>query len=265
MEIKELNKQDIELANQNSMFNRGTNTNNGYIQCAEEIMSYNISEDKKQKLLDKLYKYYSEMISLDAQYVPVTVAGPARYNSQKHGSIADKRMQLSVEVCSFMDDIREQIKQSSLKEDKQEEIQRCKEWMQRCFNEGNTWYIATELMKLALYSSEEFIKEFEFYNDKLKFRKNSNVYKVYVDIKENGRSFEKKPAEVLFENVDYKVYSKNERIFIKFTMRPARQLIVALKSRGYWWNTNENAWSTYPKRYNKEWAEHISDDYKKYI
>lgn len=48
-------------------------------------------------------------------------------------------------------------------------------------------------------------------------------------------------------------------------MRPQRQLIVALKSRKWWWNSYKKAWSTYLEKLDKEWVSNISSQYEKYI
>ena len=48
MTIKELNKRNIELANSNSFYNRGTNTENEYKKQADERSNYGISDEKKE-------------------------------------------------------------------------------------------------------------------------------------------------------------------------------------------------------------------------
>ena len=69
----------------------------------------------------------------------------------------------------------------------------------------------------------------------------------------------------IYSNADFTAYEYNDRVFIKFTLKPQRQLIVALKSRGYWWNSGANAWSTYAEKADREWIKTISDRYGKYI
>ena len=41
--------------------------------------------------------------------------------------------------------------------------------------------------------------------------------------------------------------------------------IVALKSRKWWWNSNEEAWSTYLDKLDKEWVQNISTRYADYV
>ena len=61
------------------------------------------------------------------------------------------------------------------------------------------------------------------------------------------------------------IQTMNSLCYIRFTMKPARQLIVALKSRGWWWNSGKRAWSTYLDRLDKEWVAGISERYAKYV
>jgi len=43
------------------------------------------------------------------------------------------------------------------------------------------------------------------------------------------------------------------------------QLIVALKSRGWWWNSRVDAWSTYLHKLDREWVGTISERYAAYL
>ena len=71
--------------------------------------------------------------------------------------------------------------------------------------------------------------------------------------------------EVFFEDANLTAYTEGDRAYIHFTMRPARQLIVALKSRKWWWNSGRGAWSTYLDRLDREWVAGISTQYAKYV
>ena len=56
-----------------------------------------------------------------------------------------------------------------------------------------------------------------------------------------------------------------DRAYIKFVMKPRQQLIVALKSRKWRWNSYEEAWSTYLDKLDKEWVQSISTRYADYV
>ncbi|MDU5946981.1 MAG: hypothetical protein E6Z15_07885, partial [Paenibacillus macerans] len=71
--------------------------------------------------------------------------------------------------------------------------------------------------------------------------------------------------EVVFQDDNFSAYKEGDRYYIKFVLKPKRQLIVALKSRGWWWNARQNAWSTYLNKFNLEWVSGISEQYEKYI
>ena len=60
MEIHELRQDLIQRTNNNSFYNRGTNTEQCYKAYANEVIEWPISEVKKQKILDNLYKKYSK-------------------------------------------------------------------------------------------------------------------------------------------------------------------------------------------------------------
>ena len=120
-----------------------------------------------------------------------------------------------------------------------------------------------ELAELSMVDNAKFIELFEAMQPKYKWRKNSNIYKLYIASKE-GKVKEIKP-EVFFEDANLTAFVEGDRAYIRFIMKPARQLMVALKSRGWWWNSGKRAWSTYLDRLDKEWVSGISTQYAKYI
>ena len=68
-----------------------------------------------------------------------------------------------------------------------------------------------------------------------------------------------------FEDENLVAYTMGDRAYIKFVMKPRQQLIVALKSRKWWWNSYEEAWSTYLDKLDKEWVQNISTRYADYV
>lgn len=82
--VRELNRQQIQIANNNSMSGkRGDGSEHDYKVYAQKILDFQISDEKKQKLLDVLYEKWSKLLSYEAQHVSVMVAGPARYNAKR--------------------------------------------------------------------------------------------------------------------------------------------------------------------------------------
>lgn len=98
---------------------------------------------------------------------------------------------------------------------------------------------------------------------KYKWRKNSNIFKLYV-ASLNGEVKETK-KEVIFEDENFTAYIEGDRAYIKFIMKCKQQLIYALKKKGWWWNTHKGAWSTYIDRVDKEWISNISEKYSQYL
>lgn len=90
--------------------------------------------------------------------------------------------------------------------------------------------------------------------------KNSNIYKLY-QASINGEVKEIR-KEIIYEDENFTSYIEGDRAYIKFTMKCKRQLIYALKKKGWWWNSYKSAWSTYLDRVNTEWIKNISENTK---
>jgi hypothetical protein len=261
MEIKELDKRLIEIANSNSFNgNRGSLRENAYKEYIETILKWDISENKKQTILNKLYDKNMELLRYESQHVSVMVAGPAKYNAKKLDK-GDKILELSHNLCVWLEELEKQIndfKEETTSDDETKEIlQGIKRLYELKLNPTN------DIMKLAFVNNEVFIKTYEKYNEVFKWRKNSNIYKLYQQSL-NGEIKEKR-KEIFFEDENLTAFIEGDRAYIKFIMKPQRQLIVALKSRKWWWNSYKNAWSTYVEKLDKEWVSNISERYEKYI
>lgn len=202
-----------------------------------------------------MFKKWEKLINYQAQHVSVMVAGPSKYNAKRLDK-SDKIIEMYSEISQWWDSIQDQIKQSSNGNDESEQLKERIKWL---FAEGLNANI--EFAKLAEINKEEFKKLFEKLNAQKPFRKNSVIYKLYANID----NIEEKKKKVIFENANFIAYTEGGRGYIKFVMCPKRQLIVALKSRGWWWNAYKNAWSTYEKKVDAEWIKSISERYADYI
>lgn len=259
--IRELDKGLVQRANSNSMGGtRGDGSEYSYQQYAQRIISWPIGDEKKQKLLDKLYEKWSRILGYEAQHVSVMVAGPARYNEKKLDK-SDTILRLSAEFCEWFDGIEKQVKQSGMK-DAEDEVAQLVEMIEFC-DERPELNPMGKLAELANKDNAKFIELFEKLQPKYRWRKNSNIYKLY-EASLHGKVKEIRP-EVFFEDDNLTAYREGDRAYIKFTMRPQRQVIVALKSRGWWWNSGKSAWSTYLDKVDEEWVKGISERYAKYL
>lgn len=260
--LKELNKEHVRSANYNSFGGkRGDLEVSSYESYAEKIKNWNILDEKKQKLLDELHKKFSEMLKYSAQHVSVMVAGPAKYNAKRLDK-SDKILQLSSEFCDWFKNLERQIQE--LKDsDKATRIIRMIELWDSRDGYVEKQMVLSELMKLSTVDSEKFVEYFEKLLPKYNWRKNTNAYKLYL--KHKAGEVQEVRKEIIFENADYTAYTEGERAYIKFTTKPQRQLIVALKSRKWWWDARESAWSTYLNKLDMEWITNLSEKYSKYI
>ena len=260
--VKELNAQHIHSANYNSFAGkRGDLSESGYKGYAEKIQNWDISEEKKQKLLDELYKKWSEILKYEAQHVSVMVAGPARYNAKKLDK-GDRILELSAQFVDWFKGLEKQVVKPDKSDKATKIIQMIELWDNR---EGyvEAQMVLSEVLRLASVDSQKFIEYFEKLQPKYKWRKNTNAYKLYE--KHKAGEVQEVKKEIIFENADYTAFTEGDRAYIKFTMKPQRQLIVALKSRKWWWNARVNAWSTYLNKLDSDWVKGLSIQYQKYI
>lgn len=259
LEIKQLDKQLIERANSNSFYNRGTNCESTYKAYVDEVLGWDIPESKKQKILEQLHIKYSKILSYEAQHVPVMVAGPANYNAKRLDK-SDQIMQASREFSNWFDDLREQIKNSKT-DTNQRDLENELSSIKFCVERG--WDPRDYIVKIAKFNTKKFIELYEKYQPVYKWRKNTNIFKLYVAVL-NGEVQEIK-KEIIFEDENFTAYIEGNRAYIKFLMKCKQQLIFAMKKRGWWWNTHKGAWSTYLDRVDKEWISNISERYSQYL
>lgn len=277
--IPSLNARNIETANSNSMFDRGTVIEKDYQSYANRILSWDIADSKKEQLIATLHKKFEERLSADSQYVPWTVSGRARYPVQKMQARAERSMKKSVEISEWFEQVEESVANS------QRQYQDDRAWKAKREEEGfktllgcgwfhrggklNPTALANGLAPIAHYDSERFVELYEKYDKELHFRKNTTAAKIYESIKA-GTFKGAQPAQKLHESDNLNAYkgqigSGEERVFIKFVTRPKPQLIYALKSRGYHWNSNEGAWSVPVKKYDADFVASIDERYAKYL
>lgn len=262
IEIKKLNPDLIHRANSNSFGgNRGDNSEHDYKVYCNRVMEWPISEMKKQKIINRIYDKWCRILQHEAAHVSVMVAGPANYNPKKLNH-SDQIFRLSAEFVDWFKDIEKQVQSGQLKQSDDGEISRLIEMIEFC-DQREELRPDGELAELAMKDNAKFIELFENLQPKYKWRKNCNLYKLYLASKEGKVKGVKR--ETFFEDENLTAYTMGERAYIKFVMRPARQLIVALKSRRWWWNSRENAWSTYLDNLNEDWVESISERYAKYV
>lgn len=259
MEIKQLDKELINRANSNSFYDRGNHVQQSYKSYIDEVMNWEISDAKKQKILNEVHKKYSEILKYEALHVPVMVAGPAKYNSKKLDK-SNQIMKAYKEFGNWFDDLRTQVKNLQIDTDNSKIdfiISDIESYLER------NWDIRKLLEKLAYFDNKKFIELYEKYYDTYKWKKNTNIYKTYqLSLKGEIQEIKK---ETIFEDENFTAFIENDRAFIKFIMKCKPQLIYTLKKKGWWWNSYQKAWSTYLKNVDKEWISNISEKYSDYL
>lgn len=114
--IKELDKSLIHQANSNSMSGkRGDISAHEYEVYCQKVMSWNIPDSRKQKIVDQIYAKWSEQLRHEAAHVSVAVAGPARYNAKKLDH-SDTILRLSSEFVEWFNGLQEQVWQGRIQE-----------------------------------------------------------------------------------------------------------------------------------------------------
>lgn len=186
------------------------------------------------------------------------VAGPANYNAKRLDK-GDQVLKAHHDFCEWFDGIREQVKRSALSGDKTEELLEDIEFR----DQQPELDPANKLMELAFSDNAKFIELFEAMLPKYRWRKNSGIYKLYLRSK--AGEVQEIHKEVVFGDDNLTAYKEGERYYIKFVLRAKRQLHVALKSRGWWWNSYEQAYSTYVNRFDLDWVKSISERYAAYV
>jgi len=260
MEIRPLNPDLIWRANSNSFGGkRGDLSNKDYHAYADEILGWPISDDKKSKLLDKLHEKFSEKLRYEAQHVSAMVAGPARYNAKRLDK-SDTILRLSAEFCDWFDELRRQVENGTTRGN--DKVAQLIEMILFC-DERPELDPTTSLAKLAVLDNAKFVEIYEKLRDKYKWRKNSTIYKLYE--KSIAGEVQEIKKEIVAETPDFTAYTEGDRAYIKFIMRPQRQLIFALKSRGWWWNSLKGAWSTHLNKADWEWVKTIGTRYAAYV
>lgn len=254
MEIKELNTELIKSANSNSMSGkRGDTTNADYISYCEKVISWHLSERKTQKLLDKIYAYFSRSIALEASHVSVAVAGASNYNAKKLDK-SDAILRTASDFCEWFHDLEDQINRKPV------------EWRNFLMKEI-TWGVEggydvkRQWRQLAARYPMEFQTLYETLDERHHFAKTSVAYKIYHGIEK----VEEIKRITIFESPDYSVFSEAGYIYIRFRLKPSRQLIVALKSRKFTWYSDELAWRAPYDAERRNWACFLVDNYADYI
>lgn len=252
--IKELDSKLVERANNNSLGGkRGEQEEHDYQLYCEKVISWNLSERKTQKIINKIYTSFSEMLLLASQHVSAAVAGGSNYNAKK----LDKSDRILSTSRDFVDWFKELESQATAKPYSRityliKNIIMC---VSNDLSASNQW------KELAGRSRKDFNILYSELNTKYNFKKTSIQYKIYhniVDIPEIIQT-------TIYSDNDFEVFKENDKLCIKFRMKPQRQLIVALKSRKFVWINSQEIWRVQATEQVEAWTKSIAEHYADYI
>lgn len=252
--IKDLDSKLIERANNNSLTGkRGEQEEHDYQVYCKKVISWNLSERKTQKIINKIYTSFSEMLLLASQHVSVAVAGGSNYNAKK----LDKSDRILSTSRDFVDWFKELESQATAKP--YSRITYLIKNIIMCVT--NDLSASKQWEELAGRSREDFNILYSELNVKYNFKKTSIQYKIYhniVDIPEIIQT-------TIYSDNDFEVFKENDKLCIKFRMKPQRQLIVALKSRKFVWINSQEMWRVQATEQIEAWAKSIAEHYADYI
>ena len=254
VKIKELSKDLIKSANNNSFGGkRGDIEEHEYKVYCDRVLSWGLSERKTQKIVDKVYDYFSRAISLGAQHVSVAVAGASNYNAQKLDK-SDKILSNSADFIDWFNEIEEQATRK-----KPNKI----EWLIKniIWGVSGEYSVNKEWKELAGRSRKDFEILYDELSKKYEFKKTSIPYKIHNNLIE----VEDITQAPIYADDDFCVYKEQGKICIDFRMKPQRQLIVALKSRHFVWVSSQELWKATATDELIEWTKTISQKYEQYI
>lgn len=226
VKIKELDKSLIHQANSNSMSGqRGDISAHEYEVYCQKVMSWNIPDSRKQKIVDQIYTRWSEQLRHEAAHVSVAVAGPARYNAKKLDH-SDTILRLSSEFVEWFNGLQEQVWQGRIEDKDAKEIARLVDDIKFCI-ERPTLNPTASLCELANKDPELFMEYYEKLHEKYRWRKNSVIAKLYAAGKEGKLA--NLNRQKFFEDENLVAYTIGDRAYIKFVMKPGSSL--SLRSR----------------------------------
>lgn len=253
--IKELSKELINSANNHSFGGkRGDITAHEYEVYCNRVISWGLSEKKTQKIINKVYDYFARTISLEAQHISVAVAGASNYDAKRLDK-SDKIFSNAVDFGYWFGDIEEQATRKSYSRIA---------WLVKSIIWGvsSDYSVNKEWKELAGRSRKDFEILYEELTNKFgEFKKTSVPYKIH----HNLLDVEQIVQVPIYSDGDFSAYEEQGKICIGFRLRPQRQMIVALKSRGFVWVSAHELWKATATDELINWTKTIAERYEQYI
>ena len=252
--IKPLNPQLIAQANMQSFGGkRGDIVARDYDDYCNRVLSWGLSEHKTQRMIDRVYQSFANVLSLDAQHVSVAVAGAANYNAKRLDK-SDKILQTASDFAQWFQDLE---KQATTK--RYSRVYELKKTI--IAGECNGFNVAKEWKELAARDRTALEELYQTLSKKAPFGKQSQAYKLYHQLS----AVEPIVTDVLYQDNDFKACEERGKIFVEFRLPPAPQLKSALKGKRFTWNNAAMAWQVTATDELREWVKTLAVKYGQWI
>lgn len=253
-QIRELSKEQISQANNNSFGGkRGDIEAHEYEVYCNRVVSWGLSEKKTQKILDKVYSYFSKSLSLASQHVSVAVAGGSNYNAKRLDK-SDSIIANSADFCEWFNELEQQATQKRYSRIA---------WLVKeiIWGMNGEYPVNKQWKELAGRSRKDFEILYEELSKKHEFKKTSIPYKIHNNLIE----VERIEQAQIYSDGDFCAYEEQGKICIEFRLKPQRQLVVALKARHFTWVAAHELWKADFSEDLKKWVLSIPERYEQYI
>lgn len=260
----ELDKELIRRSNNQSMYDRGNHIQeDAEHEYQRFVESYGIRElnskqleivnKRKEQFKELIIDSYNELLRINANFVPVSVAGPAKYPVEKMNKVQDK-------IDKTLYSIEDKIKKFYKNTDDMLKNAYTKDEMISMYRTGYNEPISSDdpLAKEKLQAKLEFLEErhqkYKDYNKKARANgeqqlapyvlQNSNQN--IKSVKNRLESLEKmsgfREVGYYFNEGEVRFDKEDNRVKIFFDNKPSEDVRTELKSHAFKWSPKNNCW-----------------------
>lgn len=260
----ELNNELIERCNNLSMYNRGTHikesAENDYKKFIEAFSSRTLNpqqleivKNRTEQFKELITNIYNEYLSISANFVPVNVAGPAKYNSNKFEKVADrmdkKMEEINDKINKFYDNTESMLKNAYSKD---EIILKYKNGYNEPISSDDP--LAREKLEAKLEYLQTKHQSYLDFNKKARLNKTeqlppyvlANSNQNMKAVKDRLQTLDKidniETGRYYFDNGEVSFDKEDMRVKVFFDEKPDEKTRDELKSRGFKWSPKNSAW-----------------------
>lgn len=260
----ELDKDLVRRSDNQSMYNRGTHiqddANHEYQNFVElygikelNAKQLEIVNKRKEQFKELITDSYNELLRVNANFVPVNVAGPAKYP-------VEKMCKVQAKIDNTLYTIEDKIKRFYKNTDDMLKNAYTKEEIISKYRNGYNEPISSDdpLVKEKLQAKLEFLEENHqsYLNYNKKARKNNedplppyvlansnqNIKSVKDRLKQLEKMDKLQMNDYYFNNGEVRFDKEDNRVKIFFDEKPSQEVIEELKSHAYRWSPKGLCW-----------------------